>query len=137
MAKLCPTVCDPMDCSTSGSSVLHCLLEFAQIMSIELVILSNHTILCCPLLLLASVFPSIRVFSNKSALCIRGPKYWSFSINSSNEYSGLFSFKIDQFVNNFKYSINSMYIVVYERQIQVLLLGTFWSVCLFFNLFDL
>ena len=67
-------------------------------MSIESVILSNHLVLCCPLLL-PSVFPSIRVFSNESALCIRWPKYWSFSfsISPSNEYSGLISFRIDWF----------------------------------------
>ena len=58
---------------------------------------SNHLILCCPLLLLPLVFPSIRVFSNESVLCIRWPKYWSFSISSSNEYSGLISFRIDWF----------------------------------------
>ena len=66
-------------------------------MSIELVMPSNHLILCCPLLLLPSIFPSIRVFSNESALRIRWPKYWSFSfsISPSNEYSGLISFRID------------------------------------------
>ena len=62
--------------------------------SIELMILSNHPILCCPLLLLPSVFLSIRVFSNESTLCIRWPKHWSFSISSSNEYSGLLSFRM-------------------------------------------
>jgi len=68
-----------------------------KLMSIELVIPSNHLILCCPLLLLPSVFPSIRVFSNKSVLCIRWPKYWSFSfsISPSNEHSGLISFRMD------------------------------------------
>ena len=64
-------------------------------MSIELTMPSNHLILCHPLLLLPSTFPSIRVFSNESALCIRFPKYWSLSINPSNEYSGLISFRID------------------------------------------
>ena len=66
-------------------------------MCIESVIPSNHLILCCPLLLLPSIFPSIRVFSNYLALCIRWPKYWSFSFNTrpSNEYSGLISFRID------------------------------------------
>ena len=70
-----------------------------KFMSIELVMPSNHFILCCPLLLLPSVFPSIRVFSNESVLCIRWPKYWSFSfsIGPSNEYSGLISFRIDWF----------------------------------------
>ena len=63
---------------------------------IELVMLSNHLITCCPLLLLPSTFPSIRVFSNESALC-RWPKYWSFSISPSREYSGLISFRIDWF----------------------------------------
>ena len=58
---------------------------------------SNHLILCCPLLLLPSILPSIRVFSNESAVCIRWPKYWSFSISPSNEYSGLASFRIDWF----------------------------------------
>ena len=73
------------------------LLEFTQLTSIQSVMLSNHLILCCPLLLLPSVFPSIRVFSNESALRIRGPKYWSFSFNisPSNEYSGLISFRMD------------------------------------------
>ena len=68
-------------------------------MSIESVMPSNHLILCRPLLLLPSVFPSIRVFSNESAFCIRQPRYWSFSfsISASNEYSGLISFRIDWF----------------------------------------
>ena len=68
-------------------------------MFVESVILSNHLIFCHPLLLLPSIFPSIRVFSNESALCIRWPKYWSFSfsISPSNEYSGLISFRIDWF----------------------------------------
>ena len=66
-------------------------------MSIELVMPSNHLILCCPLLLLGSIFSSIRLFSNQSALHIRWPKYWSFSFSISppNEYSGLTSFRID------------------------------------------
>ena len=68
-------------------------------MSIELEMLSNHLILCLPLLLLPSIFPSIRVFSNELTLCIRWPKYWSFSFSDSpsSEYSGLISFKIDWF----------------------------------------
>ena len=70
-----------------------------KFMSIQSVILSNHLILSCPLLLLPSIFPSNRVFSSESALCIRWPKYWSFSfrIGSSNECSGLISFRIDWF----------------------------------------
>ena len=70
------------------------LLKF---MSIVFVMPSNHLILCCPLLLLPSIFPSIRVFSNESALRIRRPKYWKFSISPSNEYSGLISFRTDWF----------------------------------------
>ena len=66
-------------------------------MSIELMMLANHLILCHPLLLLPSMFPSLRVFSNVLTLCIRWPKYWSFSISPSNEYSELISFRIDWF----------------------------------------
>ena len=66
-------------------------------MSIELMMPSNHLILCHPLLLLPSVFPNIRVFSSESVLCIRWPNYWSFSISPSNEYSGLISFRINWF----------------------------------------
>ena len=68
-----------------------------KLMSIASVMPSNHLILCCPLLPPPSIFPSIRVFSNESALCIRWPKYWSFSFNisPSNEYSGLISFRMD------------------------------------------
>ena len=70
-----------------------------KLMSIELVMPSNHLILCHPLLLLPSVFPRIRIFSHESVLCIRWPKYWSFSfsISPSNEYSGLISFRMDWF----------------------------------------
>ena len=69
--------------------------SWLRLMSIESVMLSSHLILCRPLLLLPSIPPRIRVFSNESALCIRWPKYWSFSISPSNEYSGLISFRID------------------------------------------
>ena len=99
VTQLCPTLCDPMDCSTPGFPVPHYLLEFAQTHVIELVMPSNHLILCRPLLPQPSVFPSIRVFSNESALHIRLPKYWSFSfsISPSNEYAGQISFRIDWF----------------------------------------
>ena len=88
-----------MDCSTPGFPVLHYSRSLLKLMSIESVMLSNYFILCHPLLLLPSIFPSTRVFSNKSALCIRWPKYWSFSFSnrSSNEYSGLISFSVDWF----------------------------------------
>ena len=86
-----------MDCSTPGLPVRHHLPALAQIMFIESVMPSSHLILSCLLLLLTSIFPSIRVFPNASALYIRQPKYWSFSfsISSSNEYSGLISFRMD------------------------------------------
>ena len=89
-------LCDPMNCSTPGLLVHHQLLEFTQT-HVHWVSDANHLILCCPLLLLASIFPNIRVFSNESALCIRWPKYWSvsFNISPSNEQSGLISFRID------------------------------------------
>ena len=97
VAQSCPTLCDPMNCRTPGLPVHHQLPEFTQ----------THVhwvgdailILCCPLLLLPSIFSSIRVFSNESALRIRWPKYWSFSFNISlsNGYSGLISFRIDWF----------------------------------------
>ena len=66
-----------------------------KLMSIESVMPSNHLILSCPLLCLPSIFPSIRIFSNESALCIRWPRHWSFSISPSSEYSGLISFRMD------------------------------------------
>ena len=90
VTQLCPTLCHCMDYSIPGFLVLHHLSEFAQIMSIEPVMPSNHLILCHSLLL-PSIFLSIRVFSNESALHITWPKYWSFSFSFrlSKEYSGL------------------------------------------------
>ena len=90
---------DPMDCSTPGFPVLYHLSEFAQthVHRVGDAIQPSHPLLSP--LLLPSIFPSIRVFSNESALCITWPKYWSFSfsISPSNEYSGLISFRIDWF----------------------------------------
>ena len=94
-----PTLCHPMVCSMPGFPVHHQLLSLLKLMSIKSVMPSNLLILCCRLLLLPSMFPSIKVFSSESIFCIRWPRYWSFSfsISSSNEYSGLISFKIDWF----------------------------------------
>ena len=111
VARLCPTLCDPMDCSLPDSlfheifqaRILEWVaisfsitisLSLLKLTSIESVMPSNNLIFCYPLLLLPSIFPSIRVFSNELALRIRWPKYWSFSfrISPSNEYSGLISF---------------------------------------------
>ena len=94
VAQLSPTLRDSMDCPTPGFPVLHRLSELAQI-HVHWVSDAIQLILYRPLLLLPSIFPSIRVFSNESALCIRWPKYWSFSISPSSEYSGLISFRID------------------------------------------
>ena len=93
----CSVVSDsatPWAAACQASLVHRQLLEFTQTMSIELVMPSNYLILCHPLLLLPSIFPSIRVFSNESVLRIRWPKYRSFSISPSNENSGLISFRI-------------------------------------------
>ena len=97
VAHLCPTPYNPMNHSMPGLPVHHQLPDLLKLMSIESMMPSNHLILCCPLLLLPLIFPSIGVFSNKSALCIRWPKYWSFSFNisPSNEHPGLISFRMD------------------------------------------
>ena len=94
----CPTLCDPMNYSTPASlSITNCCSSL-KLMSIELVMPSSHLILCHPLLLLPPIPPSIRVFSNKSTLCVRQPKYWSFSfsISPSKEHPRLISFRMDQ-----------------------------------------
>ena len=99
VAQSCPTLFNPMNRSMPGLPVHHQLPESTQPMSIESVMPSNDLILCRPLLLLPSIFSSIRVVSNESAVRIRWPKYWSFifSIRLSNEYTGLISFRIDWF----------------------------------------
>ena len=96
VAQSCLTLCIPMDCSMPGFPVHHQLLEATQT-QIELVMPSNCLILCCPLLLLPSIFPRIRVFSKESALHIRWPNYWSFSFNisPSSEHPGLIFFRMD------------------------------------------
>ena len=92
------TLSDPWTAARQASLSITNSQSLPKLMSIESVMPSNHLILCRPLLLLPSIFPSIRVFSSESALHIRWPKYWSFSfsISPSNEYSGLISFRIDQ-----------------------------------------
>ena len=97
VAQSCPTLCDLMNCSTPGLPVHHQLPEFTQthVHRVGDAIQPSHP--CRPLLLLPSISPSIRVFSNESTLCIRRPQYWSFSfnINPSNEHPGLISFRMD------------------------------------------
>ena len=92
-----------------------------KLMSIESVMPSNHLILCHPLLLLSSIFPSIRVFSNESVLCIMWPKYWSFSFSPSNEYSGLILFRMDWFdllaiQETLKYLLQQLFNTVEKHQ---------------------
>ena len=93
----CPTLCNARDCSMPVSLFITNSQSLLKLISIESVMPSDHCILCHPFLLPPSIFSSIRVFSNESVLPIRWPKYWSFSfsISPSNEYSGLFSFRID------------------------------------------
>ena len=97
VAQSCPTLCKPMDCSMPGLPVHRQLPSLLKLMSTEIVMPSNHLILCHPFLLLHSVFPSIRVFSNELVFHIRWPKFWGFgfSISPSTDYSGLISFRMD------------------------------------------
>ena len=99
VARSCLTLCNPRDCSTPGLPVITNSQSLPKLMSIESVMPSNHLILCWPLLLLPSIFPSIRVSATESVPRIRWPKYWSFSFNisPSNEYSELVSFRMDWF----------------------------------------
>ena len=95
----CPTPCDPWTAARQASLSFTVSPSLLKLMSIESMMPSSHLILCHPLLLLPSIFPSIRVFSNESVLRIRWPEYWSFSfsISPSNEYSRLISFRNDSF----------------------------------------
>ena len=97
VAQLCLTFETPWTAAHQASLSITNSWSLLKLISIELVMPSNHLILCRPLLLTPSIFPSIRVFSNESVLCIRRPKYWSFSfsISPSNEYSGLISFRMN------------------------------------------
>ena len=96
VAQSCPTLCNPMNRNTPSLSITNSR-SLPKLMSIESVMPSSHLILCRPLLLLPPIPPSIRVFSNGSPLCMRWPKYWSFSfsISPSNEHPGLISFRMD------------------------------------------
>ena len=97
VTQLCPALRNPMDCSTPGSLSITNSWSLFKLMSIESTMPSNHLILCRPLLVLPSIFPSIRGFSSELVLCIRWPKYWSFSFNISPSivYSGLISSRMD------------------------------------------
>ena len=97
--QVCPTLCDPMDCSKPGfpSQPINNSQSLLKLMSISSVMPSNHLILCCSLLFLPAIFLSNKVFSNESTLCMRWPKYWSFSFSiiPSKEHPGLISFRMD------------------------------------------
>ena len=95
VTQLCLTLCDPWTAACQASLSITSSWSLPKLMYIESVMPSNYLILCCPLLLPTSIFPNTRVFSNESVLCSRWPKYSSFSISPSNEYSGLISFRID------------------------------------------
>ena len=97
VTQSCPTLCDPTNHSTPAFPVPHRSRSLPKLISIDSVMPSIHLILCCPRLLLPSIFPSIRVFSNESVLCIRWSNYWNFSFNisPSNEQSGLISFRME------------------------------------------
>ena len=97
VAQSCLTLCDPRTAACQASLSITNSRSLLKLMSIKSVMPSSHLILCCPLLLLSLIPPSIRVFSNESTLCMRWPKYWSFSfsINPSNEHSGLISYRMN------------------------------------------
>ena len=102
--KLCLTLCNPMDCSMQAFLSFTISRSLLKLTSIELVMLSNHLILCCPLLFLPSVFPSIRVFSNESVLCIRWAKYWSFSFSISPSNAGVSKASLFLRLKDFEFS---------------------------------
>ena len=99
VAQSCPTLCDPMHCSSQASLSITNSRSLPKLMPIKSVMPSSHLILCRPLFLLPPIPPSIRVFSSESTLCMRWPKYWSFSfsISPSKEHPGLISFRMDWF----------------------------------------
>ena len=101
VAKSCPNICDPMDVACQASLSCSISQSLLKHMFIKSVMPSNHLILCHPLLLLPSIFPSIKVFSNESTLSIKWPEYWSFSFNisPSNEYSRLFQLGLTGWVS--------------------------------------
>ena len=105
-----PILCDPMTTAHQASLSFTIFWSLLKLMSIESMMSSNHLILCHPLLLLPSIFPSIRIFYNESALCIRWPKYWSFSfsVSPSNEHWWLISFRIDWFDLDVQGTLNNL-----------------------------
>ena len=127
VTQSCPTLCNPMNRSTQASLSITNSRSSLKVMSIKSVMPSSHLFLCCPLFLPPSIFPSIRVFSNESALLIRWPKYWSFSfsISPSNEHPGMISFRMDwlDLLNQPK----NVIILSYYRDHQILFMQVFFS----------
>ena len=113
VAQSCPTLCDPMNCSTPGLPVHHQLPEFTET-SIESVMPSSHLILCCPLLLLPPILPSIRVFSNESTLCMRWPKYWSFSFSISP--SNMHRSKLCECMSGFSFLTSTLQTLLWKKK---------------------
>ena len=126
VTQSCPTLCETMDYSTPGFPVHHQLPELTQIMSIESVMPSNHLVLCHPLLLVPSIFPSIRVFSNELTIHINWPKYrrFRFSTSPSNEYSGLISLR---------HVINTKLIKIFKLNWLILLFKIFVNITILRN----
>jgi len=143
VAQLCQLFATPWTAALQASLSIIISRSLHKLMSIELVMPSNHLILCCPLLLPPSISPSIRVFSNKSVFLIRWPKYWSFSfsISPSDEYSEVFSFRMEKGIALIK-KFNSLlicgntvilYILTYSLQTYLLINfhGFYCSFCKF------
>ena len=126
VTQSCPILCDPWTAARQASLSITNSWSLLKPRSIESVMPSNRLILCHPLRLLPSIFSSIRVFSNESASCIRCPKYWSFIINPSNEYSRLISFRIDWFVLGLTGTLKSL-LQHYSSKASILRLSVFFN----------
>ena len=130
VAQSCLTLYDPMDCSMPSLPVSHHHPEFAQVHVHASVMMSSHLILWCPLLLLPSIFPSIKDFSNESSVHIRWPKYWSFSLSlsPSSEYSGLISLKIGWLISLLSKRLSGVFSSTTVRRHQFFgVLPSLWS----------
>ena len=122
VTQSCPTLYDAWTAARQASLSISNSQSLLKLMSIELVMPSNHLILCHPLLLPPSMLPTIKVFSNESVLCIRWPKYWSYSISPSNEHSGLISFRMERLITIISQSVLN-FSAFYHTQLDILLGG--------------
>ena len=130
VTKLCPIFCNPMDCSVPGSPAFTISWNLLQFVFSVSVMPTNHLILCCPLLFLPSIFPSIRVFSNELALHIRWPKYWSFrfTISPSNEHSELISFRLTGLISLQSKGLSSVLFNNHSSKASILRYSAFFMV---------